>query len=158
MNMQQPPCEANQYHQAHVTLLLKSYQRLLNRPLLEPLNERNLGRQVYFADFALLSHNAETDPIFNYANQTVLYLFELSWADLITLPSRLSAEPVNREERERLLARVTADGYIEDYSGIRIAKTGKRFLIQRAVVWNVHDEQGNYHGQAAFFKNWTFLN
>jgi hypothetical protein len=73
------------------------------------------------------------------------------------MPSRLSAEPVNQQERERLLAKVTAQGFIDDYAGVRISKTGKRFLIQGAVVWNVVDEHGVYHGQAAWFKDWTWL-
>lgn len=156
MIMQQPPSEANEYYKTHAALLFDSYQRLLKRPLMET-NPLALGQQAFYADFALLSHNTQSDPIFNYANKTALKLFELSWADLIVLPSRLSAEQPNREERQRLLARVTADGYIDDYSGIRISKNGKRFMIQRAVVWNVIDRQGRYCGQAACFKDWTWL-
>ena len=72
------------------------------------------------------------------------------------MPSRLSAEQPNQEERQRLLARVAEDGYIDDYSGVRISKNGKRFLIQRAVVWNVVDEKGKFHGQAACFKDWSW--
>ena len=95
--------------------------------------------------------------MFDYANRMALDLFEMSWNELIGMPSRLSAEPVNRDERERLLSRVAADGYIDDYSGVRISKTGKRFLIRQAVVWNVYDEQGRYQGQAASFSDWTPL-
>lgn len=157
MNTPQPPCPANEYHQAHVVLLLESFQQLLGRPLLEISSLTSLGQQVFFTDFALLSHDTQGDPIFNYANKTALDLFELSWPELIAMPSRRSAEPVNREERERLLARVSSDGYIDDYSGVRISKNGKRFLIQRAVVWNVVDRQGRYYGQAATFKDWEWL-
>ncbi len=157
MDSASPPSEANHYYQSHVALLLDSYQRLLHRSLLESVDERDWGRQVFTADFALLSHDTEQDPVFNYANRTALKLFEFSWDELIGLPSRLSAEPVNRRERERLLAKVTARGFIDDYAGVRISKTGRRFRIQNAVVWNVHDEQGVYHGQAACFKDWTWL-
>jgi len=151
------PNQANQYHEAHVALLLDSYQRLLKRPLLEPAAGQSLGRQLFEADFALLSHNTDSDPLFNYGNRTALELFELSWSEFVGMPSRFSAEPVNRQERERLLAQVAAQGFIDDYTGVRIAKSGKRFLIQQAVVWNVHDRHGNYYGQAACFKDWTML-
>ncbi|MGR8930971.1 MAG: MEKHLA domain-containing protein [Gammaproteobacteria bacterium] len=157
MNTPQEPSEANQFHEPHVALLLDSYQRLLKRPLLEETKVFELGRQIFFAEFALLSHDTRQDPIFNYANKAALDLFELSWADLISLPSRLSAEPVNQEERERSLIKVMNDGYIEGYSGIRVSKNGKRFLIRKAVVWNVLDSQGSYHGQAAYFDEWTWL-
>ncbi len=153
----EPPNQANQFHQAHVTLLLDSYQRLLKRPLLEAAAGQSLGEQAFNADFALLSHNTDSDPLFNYANRTALNLFELPWDELIGMPSRFSAEPVNREERERLLAEVGSKGFIDNYSGVRIAKSGKRFLIERAVVWNVYDSQQRYYGQAACFSDWTLL-
>lgn len=155
--MQQPPCEANHYYQAHVSLLLDSYERLLNRPLLDAPNDVELGRQVFFADFALLSHNTDADPLFNYANQTALDLFELSWDEFFGMPSRLSVQAVNQQARERLMAKVTADGFVDDYAGVRISKTGKCFQIQKAIIWNVYDLQGVYHGQAAWFKDWAWL-
>lgn len=153
----QAPCSDNGYLRDHVVCLLDSYRRLLSKPLLESVDTEILGRRVYDADFALLSHGTETDPLFNYANRTALELFEFSWQELIGMPSRFSAEPVNREERERLLIQVAERGYIDDYAGVRIAKSGRRFMIQQAVVWNVHDRHGNYCGQAAWFKDWRFL-
>lgn len=71
------------------------------------------------------------------------------------LPSRLSAEPLHRDERARLLDRVTRDGYIDDYSGIRISATGRRFRIEQAV--DLIDADGAIHGQAATFDRWTML-
>jgi hypothetical protein len=70
------------------------------------------------------------------------------------MPSRLSAGPVERSERGRLLERVARDGYIDDYSGIRIAKGGRRFLIRNATVWNLLDANGLYYGQAAMIPEW----
>lgn len=151
------PGQANDFYETHVELLLNSYRHLLGRPLLEPSAGLSLGQQVFEADFALLSHNTDADPLFNYANQTALDLFELSWPEFIGMPSRLSAEPVNREERERLLNQVASRGYIDNYAGVRIAKSGKRFLIERAVVWNVYDNRRNYYGQAACFSDWRLL-
>jgi len=44
---------------------------------------------------------------------------------------------------------VARQGYIDDYSGVRIAKSGRRFLIERATVWNLGEVE--YQGQAATF-------
>ena len=93
----------------------------------------------------------------NYGNAAALALWEMSWPELTRTPSRLTAEAPNREERARLLAAVTAHGFIDDYSGIRISKSGRRFRIARATVWNLLDERGNYAGQAAAFSQWEFL-
>ncbi len=151
------PCPENRFHQTHVELLLDSYRRLLEKSLLNMPNGEDLGRWVYEADFALLSHNIEPDPLFNYGNRTALDLFELTWQELVGMPSRFSAEPVNREQRERLLTQVAKQGYIDNYAGVRIAKSGKRFMIQNAVVWNIQDKEGNHYGQAAWFRAWDWL-
>jgi len=115
------------------------------------------ARQVWEAPFALVSHGIEAEPVFNYGNRIALQLFDMSWDAFISLPSRLSAETVNQQERARLLARVTSDGYIDDYSGVRISASGHRFRIEQAVVWNVTDKEGQYYGQAAMFRHWSPL-
>ena len=66
-------------------------------------------------------------------------------------------EVVRAEVRAALLQRVTAHGYIDDYSGVRIAANGQRFRIRQAVVWNIVDENGVYCGQAASFDQWDDL-
>jgi hypothetical protein len=116
-----------------------------------------MARNVFHAPFVLVSHGTETDPVLNYGNQTALSLWEMSWAELTRTPSRLTAEAPNREERARLLAAVTAHGFIDDYSGIRISKTGRRFRIAQATVWNLLDGHNHYAGQAAIFSRWEFL-
>lgn len=142
----------------HATLIAESFQKLLGYPLLvdAPKNVC-LAEQLFHAPFALLSHNNAADPLFNYANAQALTLFEFDWEELMALPSRLSAEPINQAARAALLAQVNAQGFIRNYQGIRISKTGKRFEISEAVVWNLVDENGLYHGQAACFSDWNFL-
>ena len=116
-----------------------------------------LAEKIFHAPFVLVSHGIETDPVLNYGNATALALWEMSWSELTRTPSRLTAEAPNREERARLLAAVSARGFIDDYSGIRISKSGRRFRIAQAIVWNLRDERGVYCGQAAIFARWEFL-
>jgi hypothetical protein len=140
-----------------VTCLLTSHETLTGQHLLVRLpceTDAALAARLYAATFVMLAHGTELDPLFNYANLAAQHLFELSWDEFIGLPSRLSAEAPERSERERLLARVTTQGFIDDYSGIRISRTGHRFRIQRATVWNVSDTSGTPIGQAATFSDW----
>jgi hypothetical protein len=143
---------------AHTQLLAQSYRRFTGRDLLPGLfNPLGLARNLFLAPFVLVSHGTEADPILNYGNQTALDLWELPWAELTRTPSRLTAETPERAERARLLAAVTAHGFIDDYSGVRISKSGRRFRIERAPVWNLISERGEPCGQAATFDRWEFL-
>lgn len=152
------PSEENGFLFEHAQLLLQSYRQLLRVSMLaDNKTGISLAEQLFKAPFAVVSHNTDQDPIFNYANQTALSLFEFGWEEFNSLPSRLSAEPVNRQERARLLSEVTEKGYIDHYEGIRISRTGKRFRIKKAVVWNLVDSEGVYRGQAARFGEWEYL-
>ena len=84
-------------------------------------------------------------------------LWQMDWEILTTMPSRLTAEPMHRDERAEFLRRVREKGFIDDYSGIRISSIGRRFRIRQATVWNVTDALGDYAGQAATFSNWECL-
>ena len=157
MNMTKSNLSQLENLEDHVKLICESYARLLKKPLLEIDPKQSLVEQVFDAPFTLLSHGIQDDPIFNFGNRVALKLFELTWDELIALPSRFSAEAPNREERGRLLDRVTRFGFIDDYQGIRVSSTGKRFLIKQATVWNLIDEHGIKHGQAACFSDYKFL-
>ena len=152
------PTEKNNFLVEHVVDIGNSYRQLLLKELIpDSQSDEQFARQLFYAPFALVSHDTVSDPVFNYANLKALELFELSWEDFTRLPSRLSAEPVNQVERKRLLAEVTEKGYIDHYEGVRISSTGKRFLIKNAVVWNLIDKNKRYKGQAACFEQWMFL-
>jgi hypothetical protein len=147
-----PPGPANDWHLRHVERLLGSFERLTGGPL---SHAASCGpREIFHAPFVLVSHGTEPEPLFNYGNRAALALFELDWDAYVRTPSRESAEPAERGERERLMQRVREFGFIDDYSGVRIASTGRRFVIERATVWNVFDEAGRLHGQAATFSDW----
>ena len=151
------PCRGNVYQAEHVQLLIRSHERLIGRPLIE--NDAHPGgvQALFELPFFVASHNTEEDPVLTYGNQTALDLFEMEWDEFTSTPSRFTAETPERAERERLLEAVRTNGFIDDYSGIRISKTGKRFLIKQATVWNLIDESGSRVGQAATFANWEPL-
>jgi len=154
------PDPQNDYLKPHALILLRSFAHWTRRSLIDPkLSEVEQARQLFLAPFAVVSHNTAPDPIFNYGNQTTLKLFEFSWDEFTALPSRQSAEPLHQDERARLLAEVTRAGYIESESpiGIRITKSGRRFLIEKGIVWNLLDENGLHYGQAATYNDWTFI-
>jgi hypothetical protein len=143
---------------AQTVCLSRSLRHWTGRELLPGISDPvELAQKVFEAPFVLVSHGTEADPILNYGNAAALALWEMSWAELTRTPSRLTAEAPNREERARLLAAVTARGFIDDYSGIRISKTGRRFRIAQATVWNLLAENGQPAGQAAMFSRWEFL-
>ncbi len=152
------PCQANSYLADHVGLLLASLRHWTGRDLVDaglPMIEQ--ARRIFDAPFAVLSHNTAADPILNYGNRAGMALFELNWQELIQTPSRLTAEPMQRDERARLLDAVTRQGFIDDYRGVRVSNNGRRFLLERATVWNLLDANGAPYGQAATFSSWTYL-
>jgi hypothetical protein len=149
------PTAENAFHAPHARLLCDSYRRLTGRDLLPDGDD--LARRLFEAPFAVLSHGGGHDPLFTYGNRVALALFELTWAKLLAMPSRLSAEPLEQAERARLLARVAEHGFIDDYAGVRISRTGQRFRIEAATVWTLTDAAGLSRGQAATFNRWSPL-
>lgn len=145
-----PPAALND---ERLALIAQSYQSLTGKSLLEtPFDPL----AMWHAPQAIVAHGTEQDPIFFYGNRLALQLFEMSFDEFTRLPSRFSAEPLAREARAVLLDRVTRLGFVDDYSGVRIASSGKRFTISQATVWNLFDQSGLdtvgvYHGQAAIF-------
>ena len=136
-------------------LIAQSFARLTGKSLVADAGD--IAQALWDAPLAIVAHGTQADPVFFFGNRQALALFEMSPQDFIALPSRLSAEPALRSERAALMARVTRDGFIDDYSGVRISATGRRFRIQKATVWNLDDAAGTRHGQAAAFGDWTFV-
>ena len=148
----------NDFVCAQTQLIARSLKHWTGRDLLLGIFPApELAEKVFHAPFVLVSHGTEADAVLNYGNAAALALWEMPWAELTRTPSRLTAEAPNREERARLLLAVTTHGFIDDYSGVRISKTGRRFRIAQATVWNLLDEHGHYAGQAARFAHWEFL-
>lgn len=136
-------------------LISDSYNHLTRRDLTTP--GRDAASALWSLPQVILAHGTEADPIFFYGNRLALELFELTPSQIIRMPSRLSAEPMLREAREQLLQRVSQHGFIDDYEGVRISSSGKRFRIRNATVWNLIDRHGQLHGQAATFSEWQHI-
>ena len=160
----QAPQPSNNYHFDHAKLLIESFRRVCGRDLISAAgkirndsSQRDLAKALFEANVVVVSHGTEADPIFNYANQRALTLFEMNWDEFTALPSRKSAEPLHRDAREELMQTVRDNGFIDNYSGVRISSSGQRFSIESAVVWNVIDPLGVLHGQAATFSEVSFL-
>ena len=134
---------------ARLMAIARSHVRLTGRHLVPAAGDPVAA--MWHAPQVILAHGTGPDPVFCFANRAALRAFETTVADLLAMPSRLSAEPDRREERARLLARVAAEGFIDDYAGIRISAKGRRFAITRATVWTVTDPGGTRIGQAATF-------
>lgn len=156
------PGTENSYRADLAMPILTGFRRRLGRELIDPgADPVETARMLWEAPFVVLSHDGAADPVLTYGNRAALALWQTDWATLTAMPSRLTAEPMHREERARFMARTAAEGCVTGYEGIRISATGRRFRIEDAIIWNL-DSPGNAAGpepigQAATFARWTFL-
>lgn len=150
--------KTNPFFMVQTERLLRSFHHWTGRDLFPPADSLSRRAEALFhAPFVVVSHGTEPDPILNYGNGTALALWQMPWETFIRTPSRLTAEPGNREERARQLEEVTRTGFIQNYRGIRISSQGRRFKITQATVWNLLDEMNRPCGQAATFSEWTYV-
>lgn len=137
---------------SRLALLESSFARLTGRPLVTG------GGDLWSAPNAVVAHGTQDPPLFFYGNRIALELFRMDAAQFIGLPSYKSAEAGGeREERARMFTRLEADNVVTGYHGIRIAADGTRFRIEDAIIWNLVDESGIRHGQAATFDRWEMV-
>ena len=74
-----------------VRWLLDSYAFWLRRELIERTSSMDdRGRRLFSAPFVVVSHIDSGDPILNYGNRKALDLWEMTWAEFTTTPSRLT--------------------------------------------------------------------
>ncbi len=122
------PCPANRYRVEHTERLRRSFHALTGRNLIDPALAPEVAADALFhAPFVVLSHNTGPDPLLTYGNQSALELFELTWEELIQMPSRLTAEAPDQAERARLLAQVAARGVHRQLRG------GARLADRKAI-------------------------
>ena len=133
---------------SRLALIAESFVRLTGTALVPR------GEDMWNMRRAVVAHGTEDVPKFFYGNALALELVALTAERFAGMPSHESAEPANRTERAAMLERLERENLVADYSGGRIAADGRRFRIERAVVWNLLDPNGKRHGQAATFAKW----
>lgn len=103
------------------------------------------------APYSVLAQGVGDDPHFIYANRFALDCFGYSEAEMLALPSRLSAEAALQPARQQFLESVSQQGIANNYAGIRVKKNGKTFPIYGGVVWQLRHQDGAAWGMAALF-------
>ena len=148
------PGEANNYHAAFVARLAASFAHVTGRNLIAEagLDLGDLGLSAWLGDFALLSHRGGPDAVLNYGNAFALRLWDYDWDSFITVPSAATAPSAVTPARDLLMQKVHHDNFVSGYSGERISRTGRRFIIQDVTVWRLLEETGGCFGMAAFFR------
>ncbi|AUC62221.1 hypothetical protein AA637_14185 [Cyanobacterium sp. HL-69] len=139
-------------------IILNSYKTLVKKDLIERKgDELAQAKNLFYAPMVVFSHNTLPDPTYNYGSEKGLILWDMSWEQLIKTPSRTTTEPLLREEREILLQETNTKGYVSNYEGVRISRTGIKYHIKDITMWNLVDNSNNYCGQAATFSRWEKL-
>ncbi len=146
--------------------ILESHQRAFGTPLIAPLpadaSAEQWAQALFVAERVVLAHDGadpagDPGPRLIYANRAALRLWRRPWADLVGMPSRLTAEPRARQERARALLQARSEQAIANYSGIRIDSQGRRFRIDGAKVFSLRNQAGESCGQAACFARWHWI-
>jgi hypothetical protein len=151
------PSAVNHFQEDFVARLAASFDRATGGDLVREagLDPAALGQSAWEGRFALLCHNNQA--ILTYANGFALDLWEMDWATMRQTPSSATAPPEDRAARALLLERVARDGFSRAYTGRRVSRSGRLFLIENATVWTCRDEKGAGFGTGAFFKSVSFL-
>lgn len=149
-----PPLFLQPEMTGRLALLADSFQHLLGRALVavDGDSPTDLVSALWSAATPIVAHGTEADPVFFFANCAALAAFESTLEQFTAMPSRYSAEAPDRAERQALLDRVSKHGYADDYRGVRITAKGRKFVITDGIVWNLTDQEGRLHGQAATFQ------
>ena len=135
-----------------VSRLMSSHQRAFDKPLVDCSIQ-----DLFSSEMAVLAHDNSSDPLLIYANATALRLWERSWEAMIGMPSRYTAEAEERVQRASALQQAQQRDACEGYSGVRVSRTGQRFMISNARIWTLWDDKNCNCGQAAAFSSWHRL-
>ena len=118
--------------------------------------------------FAILSHDNQTDPVYNYVNAAGFDVFQWPADMYYSLPSRYSApEGVDRQKRAAVIESTTAatgstqtgketknntsGGITYIPEALRVRYPNATVTLRKAVLWNVYDDHGFRRGQTVLF-------
>jgi len=140
-------------------IILNSYHGLFNQQLIDRTGDKlTQSKNLFYAPMVVYSHDNQKDPIYNYSSEKGLIVWDMTWDQFRKTPSRTTTEPLLREEREAILRETATKGYMTNYEGIRISRSGKKYKISDITLWNLTDNLGQYCGQAATFSQWQPIN
>lgn len=140
--------------------ILACHQNCFGRPLLvgsDTWPARQAAQELFGATPVVLAHDGGTDPRLIYANAAALRLWDRPWASMVGMPSKLTAEPIERQARRVSLELASRHGAIANYAGTRVNRQGRRFRIEGARLWTLQEGSGQPWGQAACFESWWWL-
>jgi len=136
---------------------LQAFGRRLLTGCAERRHAQQSAQELFAAPMVVLAHDGTADPRLIYANRSALLLWRRPWDTMVGLPSRLTAEPGERQERAAALEQARQREALQGYAGIRVDSAGRRFRIENARLWTLRDGLGNPCGQAAAFSRWWWL-
>ena len=141
------------------TGLLQSHRSRFGWPLISCRSSepRQLAQELFTASTVVLAHDGGSDPRLVYANAAALRLWCRPWSAMVGMPSRLTAEPAERQARTQMLNDALRHQAIRGYTGIRVDSGGRRFQIEGARLWTLPASHGDGRGQAAAFSRWWWL-
>ncbi|CEM07999.1 unnamed protein product [Vitrella brassicaformis CCMP3155] len=148
-------------------LIVRSYRHFAGRPLLSDdengMSDEQLTRALYESPVVVAAHDftgGSAAPVFTYANQKGLDVFETNWHHFVGCPSFKSADDTRFHERLALLQECLEKGCVR-VNAIRQSFTGRLFQIQDGLLFNLLDTPGGATattvGQAVAFATWQYL-
>ncbi len=144
-----------------VACLLVSYRQAFGHHLLSVEKSQSslrlLSQELFAFSNPVMAHDSSQENLINYANSSALQLWACKWDQLVGKPSCLTAPVDQRKSRAFVLENALRRGSAVGYSGIRVDRLGRKFLIYNALIWTIWNENGDALGQAASFSNWDFI-
>lgn len=141
--------------------LLARHRLAFERPLMAGVqwgrSPLQAAQELFVAATVVLAHDGSADPRLIYANRAALLLWRRPWSAMVGLPSRLTAEPAERQSRALVLERARQQRALSGYAGTRVDSGGRRFRLENARLWTLRDGSGQPCGQAAAFASWWWL-
>ena len=153
------PVHENNYQAAFIRRVIDSFARATGKSLIHQsgIDPEAPGRSAWLGNFALLTHRGDPGATLNYGNAFALRLWEYDWNSFVSTPSAATAPEEASESRDAAMKKVALDNFVSGYSGARISRTGRRFLIQDVTIWRLMDDAGGSFGVGAFFRRYRYF-
>jgi PAS domain-containing protein len=143
------------HFQDHALLLNQTYQHWFGDYLVNEQDPGNVLAALNEDERVIFSLGLEPEPVFNYGNVKALGLFGYELAEFIQLPGRATMAPDQATIDQMLQDEIGKQGYVADYTGVRLDKRGRSWQIEAGKIWQLVDNLGRLHGFAGCFTDWS---